>query len=556
MLYPSGVNLADNTAMTLLGLVSAPVTVLLGPIAAYNLLLRAGFALSGLAMFLTTRRIVRWQPAAFGAGLLYGFSPFMVGQGKSHAFLVFAALPPLILGIVYFAVTGIGSRSPRRAGLLLGVLAAAQFFVSPEVLLMTGVVAAIGIALALAGRQQRRVTAMARLGRTTAWALLPFGAAAAYPLWFFFAGPQHVIGSPHPLSDLSAFHGDLLGALIPAPTMRLGTSGLFTLGAKLVSRNVLENGTYLGLPLVVALGVLAIRYRRVPPVALVALVALASYAVSLGSRISVANHSTAIPGPFAALAHLPVLQDIEPVRFSLLTALLVAVLLAVCLDQLRFELLGRRVARAASGTGGAPGSSGLRSRRATSAVVGLLGIVVLVPLLPRWPYPAASSLTPTFFTSRAIDRVLPGSVAVTFPFPELNYNQALVWQSVAQMRFRLLGGTTFFVRGTDGRAVEDYYPPLALSPPGIDSLFEDVLLGASAFGRRFPPLDAATLSAIFGDLGRYDVRSVFIDPGLGRVTIAVRYLTEAIGRPPQLIGGVLAWFDLRPEITGRRPLVS
>jgi len=96
VLYPSGVNLMDNTAMTLLGVIAAPVTVLFGPVAAYNLVLRAGFTLSALAMFVVVRRLVRWWPAALVAGLLYGFSPFMVGQGLSHEFLVFAPIPPLV----------------------------------------------------------------------------------------------------------------------------------------------------------------------------------------------------------------------------------------------------------------------------------------------------------------------------------------------------------------------------------------------------------------------------------------------------------------------------
>ena len=100
ILYPSGVNLTDNTAMTLLGVLAAPVTVLAGPIAAYNLVLRAGFTLSALAMFVVVRRLVRWWPAAFAAGLLYGFSPFMAGQGLSHEFLVFAPIPPLAFGIL------------------------------------------------------------------------------------------------------------------------------------------------------------------------------------------------------------------------------------------------------------------------------------------------------------------------------------------------------------------------------------------------------------------------------------------------------------------------
>jgi hypothetical protein len=148
VVVPSGVNLTDNTAMTLLGVVAAPVTAFAGPVAAYNLVLRAAFTLSALAMFVTVRRLVRWWPAAFLAGLLYGFSPFMVGQGMSHEFLVFAPIPPLALGIMA-DVFGRRTMPARRAGLLLGLLAAAQFLIAAETLVMGGVLGVLGPAVAL-----------------------------------------------------------------------------------------------------------------------------------------------------------------------------------------------------------------------------------------------------------------------------------------------------------------------------------------------------------------------------------------------------------------------
>jgi hypothetical protein len=37
-------------------------------------------------------------------------------------------------------------------------------------------------------------------------------------------------------------------------------------------------------------------------------------------------------GPFAALAHVPIIQDVEPSRFSVFTALFVAMVLGTGLD--------------------------------------------------------------------------------------------------------------------------------------------------------------------------------------------------------------------------------
>ena len=90
--YPLGVDLANNTSVPLLGLLAAPVTVLLGPIAAFNILLRLAFASSSASMFLVLRNWCRW-PAAFVGGLAYGFGPYMVTQGQNHLNLVFADDP-------------------------------------------------------------------------------------------------------------------------------------------------------------------------------------------------------------------------------------------------------------------------------------------------------------------------------------------------------------------------------------------------------------------------------------------------------------------------------
>ena len=261
ILYPAGVNLTDNTAMTLLGILAAPVTVLASPIAAYNLVLRAGFMLSALAMFVVVRRLVRWWPAAFAAGLLYGFSPFAVGQGLSHEFLVFAPIPPLAFGIL-IDVFGRRRRPVWRAGLLLGLLCAAQFFIAAETFTMMVLFLVLASVLGLCYRHGRARATHAV--KAAAWALGTCAILVAYPLHVFMTGPQHIVGPPHALSELYSWHGDLLGALLPGPLIRFAPASLLHTGASLVSHNLQENGTYLGAPLVLIAACLAIAYRRRP----------------------------------------------------------------------------------------------------------------------------------------------------------------------------------------------------------------------------------------------------------------------------------------------------
>ena len=75
--YPHGVNLLANTSSVAIGVALAPITWIFGPIATFNVALFLSPVLSALAMFILVRRWVTWMPAAFVAGLLYGFSPFV-----------------------------------------------------------------------------------------------------------------------------------------------------------------------------------------------------------------------------------------------------------------------------------------------------------------------------------------------------------------------------------------------------------------------------------------------------------------------------------------------
>ena len=87
-------NLAQNTSAPLLGLLTAPLTLAVSPIASVNLLLWLAFPLSAFSMFVVLRHWVRWDLAAFVGGALYGFSPYMVTQAVSALAHGIRAPPP------------------------------------------------------------------------------------------------------------------------------------------------------------------------------------------------------------------------------------------------------------------------------------------------------------------------------------------------------------------------------------------------------------------------------------------------------------------------------
>ena len=101
MFHPTGVNLLANTSETAIGLALAPVTWIFGPVATLNVALTLAPALSAWAMYWLVRRWVDWRPAAFAAGLLYGFSPFVLSSlADAHLMNGFLLVPPLVVGVL------------------------------------------------------------------------------------------------------------------------------------------------------------------------------------------------------------------------------------------------------------------------------------------------------------------------------------------------------------------------------------------------------------------------------------------------------------------------
>ncbi len=521
--YPAGVNLAVNTAMPLLGLLAAPVTALAGPVAAYNFVLRLGFVASAGAAYLVLRRFTSNRAAAFAGGLLYGFSPFMIGQGNGHAFLVFAPLPPLIL-LAVLELCRPDRPASRRWGLVLGGSAAAQYLVSSEVLVSTLLVALVGIAVgsALAPRAVR--ARVAGLARGVAWSAAVFVPVTAFPLYEYFAGPEHVSGPPHSASSLAVYRSDLLGPVIPTVEQWIAPARLAARGTSFVGGNVGENGIYLGIPLLLACVALVVWLRRDRLVLVVGAIGLVSFLLSLGTPLNVDGHVTSIPLPFAVLLRVPLLAGLLPARFSMFTQASAAFLLAVGAD---------RAARSVRALAGG------RPRRAVAATAVATAVAVaLVPLVPRLPYPSAPTDVPAYVTSGASRSIPAGGVVLTYPYDFAPYNEAMLWQALSGMRFRIIGGEATR-RGPGGIGTSSVSP---LAPTELQNLFRVALLG-SASPVPAPPMHGLGLRRVREFFSRWHVGTVVVQPVGADPALVVRYLTVALRRPPEAIGGVYVWYD-------------
>jgi hypothetical protein len=517
--YPFGVNLLTNAGAVGLGVLFAPVTWLFGPVASFNAVETLSLAASAIGGYFFALRWVRWRPAAFIAGLLYGFSPYEIAQ-TGHINLTFVVLPPLIFLMVHEIVVR-QSWPARRAGIVLALLCVLQFFVSSELLFDTVIVGAVGVIVTVAFGRRLIRDKVTYAWRAIAWAVGTGAVLLSYPIAFSLAGPAHISGMIQLVPQ--GYRADLFGLVVPDLHQQLAPSHLAQVASH-YANSTSENGSYLGLTLVLVLAVGAVVLWRLAVVRVAAITAVAAFILSLGSGLVVNSAPGAsisgFPLPGWILAKLPLVDNAIPARFSLFCVLLSALVLAVILQHLRDITVPRQSAV---------------PRWALPAAV---SVFALFPLYPAPMGGITSTGIPQYFTSSAVDRVPVGSVAVVYPYPSTNYPSATLWQAETHLRYRQ-PGTTLLVPAADGHLA--YSADVSFNR---DTKTAQVLIGL--LNGQVPGETTALRTTLLGEFARWHVQTFIALPaGTVNPGQAVAFFSWLFGRAPVVsAGAAFTWYHL------------
>jgi hypothetical protein len=397
---PQGANLAWDTSIPGLALLAAPVTLLGGPVLAYNTVVVLLPALAAWTAYLLCRHLTHAFWPSVAGGYLFGFSPYVFGQTEGHPHMSSVFLVPLIALVLVRFVEG--SLTGFRFVLALSVLLAFQILFSTELAFTLTLAIAVSLAVAAilvpASRHRLRLL------------LLPL--VASYLGAAVLTSPLLAYAFLHVAS--SAFHppggypADLLNLVIPTGLTALGWSWTQSV-AHHFKGNPSENGAYLGLPWLVILCSFAWRFRRAATARFLVAVLAVGVVVELGIRLVVDGHGS-ITLPWHLLSRQPFFDNVLPVRISMFVGLAASVCVAWWAS----------------------------SRGPRHAVrVGLTGLAIasVVPSLwlSAWhehPY------RPLFFTQGIYRACLgPHDNVLMLPFPLRS--DAMVWQAEAQFSFRM-----------------------------------------------------------------------------------------------------------------------
>jgi hypothetical protein len=544
--FPIGANLAQNTEMPLLGLLTAPLSLTGGSVASFGLLLYLAFPLSATSAFFVLRRFTRSNVAAAAGGLLYGFSSYIVGEGLGHLNLAFVPLPPLIFLCAYEILVAQRGRA-RDWGIGLGVAVTAQFLISPEVLSTTAIVTGCG-AIIIAITRRRELT-RARLRYATR-ALVPAVAIAAvflcYPIWFLFEGPLRFHGAVQGITN--PYRADLLGTFVPTSSQRFAPAAAISLGDRFAGAVYAENGSYVGIPLLLLAGWCLVRFRHNRWIVFSAAMALIAFILSLGPQLMVAGHLTPVRLPFDLIGRLPLLWSILPSRFSLYETFFLIVIVCLALSDLSRS--GARRLRAEDPIDQPAPVPSTNPRQTPRRFAPILAIVLVlatvVSLIPRWPLPTVDTATemPPFFTSAAANQIPENSIVLSYPFSVSPANEAMLWQETNKLRWRLVGGYAL-IPNANGSVSP--WPP-SLQPVAVQEFLGYEAMGPGGYLSKQPiPLTPGLVRELRTYIAHYDVQTVIFDPVGSTPAIVLSLFEKALGQPTTE-GGIDLWLNAQQRV--------
>ncbi len=450
---PGGANIMWTSSVPAVAALVSPITLLAGPVAAFNTAALALPALAAWTAFLLCRYLTGSVGGSLLGGYLFGFSSYeLTHDAGGHLHLTSVFLLPLAALLVLRYVNGELDR--RRLLARLGPLLTLQILLSTEIATTLTIALAVGLVLGfLLARPKRRQIAslLPPLALAYGIAVVVTSPFLYYALRGFHSGP------PYPQD---AFYSDLLSFVLPANESNFLFGSLYRDTA-----HVAGDEAYLGLPALLIVGLFARSFGRTTGGRFVLAAFVAAVIFALGPFLTVDGTRIGIL-PWAIVHNLPGFDDVLTARFAVYVALVAAVATAMWLSSARPGML--RVALPA------------------------LAVLAILPALTTDVWATGYRL-PALITSSAYRRCL-DSKANVLTLPIIQSDDDL-WQAEEHFRFRLAGGWLG----------EWYIPPAFLATPGLTTATPGLRLG---------PRQAATIRAF---TEAHHVTAIVIEPKYAKV---------------------------------------
>lgn len=402
---PTGLNMAGTTASLLLGAIGAPLTLVWGPLVAYNVVMILAPAVSAWGAYRLCRYISGSFPAALIGGATYGFSSIELAQLVGHIQMVVMCCPPLVVLCAIRCLDGTWSR--RRYLISMSLLLIVQILLSLEVAFTMTLAGAIALAATwLTSTPTQRRALCRRLPRLA----LPWLIAGVATAWYTL----QVLGAPSYATGVASMYPtDLLSFFLPLPYTWIGGARLSGITSHFAG-DWTETGAYLGWPLMLIVGRYLVTRRRTRTAQVLAITIVLLALWILGPVLYVYGRPVARL-PYSLIASLPLLNEAAVGRLAVFLALAAAVALSLWI-------------------------ASPRSSRMAGICCGILAVVALLPnLASTSSYNLGHWTNPAFFRTSMYKRYIKPGQSV-LPIVWGYQSQSYMWQAEDRMYWNLASG--------------------------------------------------------------------------------------------------------------------
>jgi hypothetical protein len=417
LFVPVGFNLTWSSSAPLMAVLALPFTLTLGPVAAYNLLCILCPAANAWSAFILCRHLgAHFWPSLVG-GWLFGFSPFVFSHALGGHLALFAVfLLPLTVSVVLMRLDEqIGARTFMclTCALLVG-----EFLIFTETFAITTLIGAAALTLGwLFARCDLRGQIQALL-RPIAFAYVGTALLVSPYLYYLFIGFRMA-----PYYSALKYSANLMNFVVPTKTTALWYAAPIFQGlssSSVTDPVIFENGSYVGLPLLIVAGWYMIENRRTVASRMCAALLIMTIVLSMGPVAHV-GRSAGWRLPWQLFTYVPLLDQALPIRLTICVSLILAVLAAMWLTKVR-----------------------LNSWIRAAAAVLLIGSTFPNISINFWHRRAKQ--TATFFTdkNRYHHYLNKGETVAILPFDWGPQARSMGWQAQTGMYFRMAGGYVAF----------------------------------------------------------------------------------------------------------------
>jgi hypothetical protein len=417
---PGGYNLAWATTSPPVALLLWPITATFGAITSFNISLLLSPPAAAWAAFVLARRVTGRFWASLPAGVIFGFNVYMLQHSVSgQPNLTVTLLLPLI---AYLMVLWWQDALGRTGYLIwMTVAVALEFYTFIEAFAEMTLLGVIGIVIGfvVAGRELR--AKIVRLAVLTAVAFVGAMVLAAPYLIYALQNQPTTFTRQQPHFSL-----DLASLVLPRKDRLLGMTWWAP-----SARHVLENTSYVSVPLLLVLLGLAVFQWRNRLVRLLAIGFVIIIALALGPNLII-DGKQLFALPWGFIWSLPIFKSAEPVRFIDFGYLVLALALSMWLAELTASLLVR-AARWALGT---------IALAAFFANLPTFASVVYVPPPLHWKQafpslPMTNDIPPFFADGAYKQYIKPGQTVVVVSH---RGNAGMLFQAYTGFYFKIGGG--------------------------------------------------------------------------------------------------------------------